>query len=137
MIAIRLIAISSLAIVLLAGVEASTAEPSPTTYPLGDLTWTLESVPGQAPLFGVLMVTYKNNLNTTLEGMVYAVVHNSAGQSLAYDTTTLNMTAGQIGTAYVVVKFGVPRFGTYVISVFATSFSGVAIANSSWVTYTL
>lgn len=80
------------------------------------------------------MVTYKNNLNTTLEGVVYAVAHNSVGQSLAYVTTTLNMTAGQIGTAYLVVHAGVPR-GTYVISVFATSFSGVAISNSTWVTY--
>lgn len=135
MIAIRLIAILSLAIVLLGGVEASTAEPSPSTYPLGNQTWTPEAVPGPAPLFGVLMVTYKNNLNTTLEGVVYAVAHNSAGHSLAYVTTTLNMTAGQIGTAYVVVHVAVPR-GTYVISVFATSFSGVAISNSSWVTYT-
>ena len=137
MIAVRLRAVASIAIILLTVVGVARAEVSPTTYPLGALTWTLVSTPELAPQGGELVVTYKNNLNTALEGIVYTVVHNSIGQTLAYEASTLNMRAGQTGTTYNPVWFNVPEGENYTTSVFATSFSGVAISNSTSVSYYL
>ena len=134
MAAVRLFAVASIAIILLTAVEISRAEVSPATYPLGVSTWTLVSTPKLDPHGGGLMVTYKNNLNTTLEGIVYTDVHNSFGQTLAIEATTLNTTAGQTMTAHNPVWFNVAS-GNYVTSVFATSFSGVAISNSTSVGY--
>ncbi len=135
MIAVRLTVLVSVAIILLASFETSRAYSPPPTYPLGSLTWTLTSTPKLgADLAGTLSVTYRNNLNTTLAGIVYAVVHNSGGQTVAWETTSLNLTAGQTGTAYLDVWLVVPK-GNYNSSVFATSLSGVAISNSTWVSW--
>jgi hypothetical protein len=134
MIAARLIAVASIAIILLTAVEVSRAEVSPATYPLGSMTWTLVSTPKIDPQSGGLVITYKNNLNTTLEGIVHTVVHNSIGQTLAIEATTLNMMAGQTLTTYNAVWYNVGS-GNYTTSVFATSFSGVAISNSTSVSY--
>lgn len=134
MAAVRLIAVASIAVMLLTVVEVSRADVSPATYPLGLSTWTLVSTPKLDPSSGELMVTYKNNLNTTLEGIVYTDVHNSVGQTLAIEASTLNMTAGQTLTTYNPVWFEVAS-GNYTTSVFATSFSGVAISNSTSVSY--
>jgi hypothetical protein len=89
-----------------------------------------------SPKDGWLMAPYKNNFNTTLVGIVFSVVHNSMGQTLTYETTTLNMTAGQTLTAYLPVYVFIPH-GNYTISVFATSVGGVAISNSTWVSVSL
>lgn len=130
MTAVRLIAVASIAIILLTVVEVSRAEVSPATYPLGAMTWTLMSTPKIDLQSGDLTATYKNNLNTTLEGIVYTDVRNSIGQTIAFQASTLNMTAGQTLSAYNAVWFNVAS-GNYTISVFATSFSGVAISNST------
>jgi len=67
--------------------------------------------------------------------VVYAVVHNSAGQTVSYSTATLQLAAGATGIAYPVL-FGLPS-GTYSVTVFVTSTSGVAISTSQTVSVTL
>lgn len=134
--AVRLMAVASLAIILLTGVEVSRADVSPATYPLGGTTWTLASTPTIDFQVADLMVTYKNNLNTTLEGFVWIDIRNTNGQTLQIDAALEIITAGQNLTA------GLRIWGTYIpfpanytYTVFATSVSGVAISNSTSVSY--
>jgi hypothetical protein len=135
MAAVRLMAIASIVIILLTVVGVSRAQVSPTTYPLGTMTWTLVSAPKIAPMGSAgLEESYKNNLNATVEGFVYADVHNSIGQTLLITVSTLNIPAGSIGATFSAVWFGVGQ-GNYTASVFATSVSGVALSNSTSVSY--
>jgi hypothetical protein len=82
-----------------------------------------------------VQTSYTNNSNAPLTAIVYAVVHNSAGQTVAYSTATLNLAAGASGTAYDVL-FGLAP-GTYSVTVFVTSTSGTAISGTSTVTVTV
>ncbi len=82
-----------------------------------------------------VQTSYTNNSNAPLTAIVYAVVHNAAGQTVSYSTATLQLNAGQSGTAYDVL-FGLAP-GTYTVSVFVTTTSGVAISSTSTVTVTV
>jgi hypothetical protein len=80
--------------------------------------------------------SFTNNSNAPLTAIVYAVVHNSAGQTVAYSTATLtNVPSGGSATAYDVL-FGLAP-GTYSVTIFATSTSGTAISGTSTVTVTI
>jgi hypothetical protein len=82
-----------------------------------------------------VQTSYTNNSNAPLTAIVYAVVHNSAGQTVSYSTATLNLASGASGTAYDVL-FGLAP-GTYSVTVFVTTTSGTAISGTSTVTVTV
>lgn len=135
MTAVRLVAVASIAVILLTAVDTSRAYVSPATYPLGTMTWTLVSAPRLQPMGSCLEFSYENNLNTTSEGFVYAVVRNSIGQTLLISAVFLaNFTVGSVDTICAEVWEGVGP-GNYTASIFATSMSEVSISNSTSVSY--
>jgi hypothetical protein len=80
--------------------------------------------------------SFTNNSNAPITAIVYAVVHNAAGQTVAYSTATLtNVPAGSSATAYNVL-FGLAP-GTYSVTIFVTSTSGTAISGTSTVSVTV
>jgi len=99
--------------------------------------YTASGSPTQATLGSnqAVSVAYTNTANAAVTGIVYAVVHNSIGQTVYYTTATLQLAAGQSGTAYAVL-FGLPS-GTYSVTVFVTSTTGQAISATSTVSVTL
>jgi hypothetical protein len=79
---------------------------------------------------------FTNTSNGPVTAIVYAVVHNGAGQTVAYSTATLNnVPAGGSSTAYNAL-FGLAP-GTYSVTIFATSTSGTAISTSTPVSVTI
>jgi len=82
-----------------------------------------------------IQVSYTNNSNAPQTAIVYAVVHNAAGQTVAYTTATISPAAGGSQLAQLIL-FGLAP-GTYSATVFATSTAGVALSTSSTVTVTI
>jgi len=78
-----------------------------------------------------VQITYTNNSNGPVTAIVYAVVHNSLGQTVAYSTATLPLASGASGTAYPII-FGLPS-GSYSVTLFVTSTTGVALSTTSTV----
>jgi hypothetical protein len=79
--------------------------------------------------------TWTNNSNAPVTEYVYAVVHNALGQTVDISTATISVSAGGSSTAFNVL-FGLPP-GTYSVTLFATSESGVAISASTPVSVTI
>ena len=82
-----------------------------------------------------IQVSYTNNSNGPQTAIVYAVVHNAAGQTVAYTTATISPAAGGSQLAQLIL-FGLAP-GTYSATVFATSTGGVALSTTSTVTVTI
>jgi len=82
-----------------------------------------------------LDATFTNAATTSVTGIVYAVVHNSIGQTVYYTTATITPPASGTATAFLVLS-GLPA-GTYSVSVFATDTSGNAISVSTTTSVTL
>lgn len=83
--------------------------------------------------YPVMETTFQNNLDVGVLGIVIMVVHNNLGQTVFYSTATLNLTRGFSGTAYN-VEIGLPP-SKYQATIFAVSTSGVAISNSTTVSF--
>ena len=60
-------------------------------------------------------------------GIVIFVIHNHLGQTVYFSTSTINITHGSFGTAYL-VEFGLAG-GLYNASIFAVSTAGVAVSD--------
>jgi hypothetical protein len=82
-----------------------------------------------------VQTSFTNTSNAPVTAIVYAVVHNAAGQTVAYSTATITANAGASATAYDVL-FGLAP-GTYSVNIFATSTGGTAISTTSTVTVTV
>jgi len=82
-----------------------------------------------------VQTSFTNNSNAPVTAIVYAVVHNAAGQTVSYSTATVTAAAGASATAYDVL-FGLAP-GTYSVTIFATSTSGTAISTTSTVSVTV
>jgi hypothetical protein len=78
---------------------------------------------------------YTNTSNAPATAIVYAVVHNSAGQTVSYSTATITVAAGATATAYNVL-YGLPP-GTYSVTLFATSTSGTSISGTTTTSVTV
>jgi hypothetical protein len=88
------------------------------------------------PVGKAVVSPFTNTSNAPQTVIVYAVVHNAAGQTVSYSTGTLNnVPAGGSATSYEVL-FGLAP-GTYSVTVFATSTSGTAISTTSTVSVTV
>jgi hypothetical protein len=101
---------------------------------------TCMSISGTATLvnqgtFKAISVSYVNNSNQTQTAVVYAVVHNAQGQTVSISTATITPAAKATTTAFPVL-FGLPS-GTYSVTLFVTSTSGLAISTTSTVSVTL
>jgi len=82
-----------------------------------------------------VQTSFTNTSNSPVTAIVYAVVHNAAGQTVSYSTATITANAGASATAYDVL-FGLAP-GTYSVTIFATSTSGTAISSPSTVSVTI
>jgi len=82
-----------------------------------------------------LQVSFTNNSNAPQTAIVYAVIHNAAGQTVAYTTATISPAAGGSQLAQLIL-FGLAP-GTYSATVFATSTAGIALSTTSTVTVTI
>jgi hypothetical protein len=83
-----------------------------------------------------VQTSFTNTSNAPVTAIVFAVIHNAQGQTVAYSTATLtNVAAGGSATAYNAL-FGLPP-GTYSVTVFATSTSGTAISGQTTVSVTI
>jgi trimeric autotransporter adhesin len=82
-----------------------------------------------------VQTSFTNNSNAPVTAIVYAVVHNALGQTVAYSTATITANPGNSATAYNVL-FGLAP-GTYSVTIFATSTSGTAISTTSTVSVTI
>ena len=80
-------------------------------------------------------LVYANNLNFTAVGIAWLIVHDSAGQTVFYSTSTLTPAGGVNGTTYNII-FGLAP-GTYSATVFVTSVSAVAISSPSSFSFTI
>ena len=80
--------------------------------------------------FRVGAVTYVNNLNVTVSGIVIMVIRNGLNRLVYYSTATLSLPSGENGTADLVLSTLSPT-SSYNASFFAFTFAGVAISNST------
>lgn len=122
-------------LVLLAGL-AIPASAAPLVGGTGN--WTVTGAPIVATVASqeTVQVTFQNNLNVSVLGLVGVVVHNSQGQTIFLSaSTTLVIPAGQSLTAYAVV-FGIAS-GTYSTTIFAMTPNGVAISAPTTATLAL
>ncbi len=78
---------------------------------------------------------WTNNSNAPQTVIVFAVVHNGAGQTVDVSTATITVSAGSSATATNVL-FGLPS-GTYSVTLFTTSTSGTAVSTTSTTTVTI
>lgn len=102
----------------------------------GTLTTSSSSITQTSSSVGPeLTVPFTNNANVTVTGVVYAVVHNAAGQTVLYTTGTITPAAGQQATAYLVLA-GLPS-GTYSVTVFAVTPNGIAVSTTYTATVTV
>jgi len=85
--------------------------------------------------FTGISASFTDSSTASVTGIVYAVVHNNAGQTVYYTTATISPTAGATADAFLVLS-GLPP-GTYQVSVFVTDTSGNAISSSTSVSVTL
>src|SRR6266850_2272867 len=128
----RLEAALMLAIVVL----SSGAQPaSALTFVGGTANWSFVGSPRVTTIgvFSAVATTFHNNLDVQVIGIVIMVIHNRVGQTLSYSTATLNLTRGFSGIAYT-VESGLP-FGVYNATIFAFSTDGVAISNSTTISF--
>ena len=131
----RLIA-ASLALGVLIVLGAGLPAQAQTTVG-GTGTWTMVGQPvfSKVGIQEGLEVIYHNNLDVPTQGLIIMVVHNSLGQMLGYGTATLSLNASATAVSpNLLIAFGVSG-GNYSASVFAFTFSGVAISNTTTGTY--
>jgi hypothetical protein len=84
--------------------------------------------------YDAIWIGYTNLSNGNVTGIVFAVIHNSLGQTVDISTGTLQLPAGANGTAFAVV-FGLPD-GEYSGTLFATSISGTALSTTTTIAFT-
>jgi hypothetical protein len=98
---------------------------------------TVSGTPAQAQQGSYTGVTstFTNNSNSPVTAFVYAVVHNALGQTVDISTATVTASTGGSATAFNAL-FGLAP-GTYSVTIFATSSSGVAISGPSTASVTI
>lgn len=95
--------------------------PSPTVAQLGDYT--------------ELQVAVSNPLTVTAVGLVFAIVHNSDGQTVANSSGVLNVGPSSNGTATILV-FGLMLGTLYSVTLFAVGGDGEGISQTETVNLT-
>ena len=108
------------------------------TGPVTTTTYTLVGSLHVCQISGLRCISanYANAANsTTTLGIVYAVLHNSIGQTVLFTTSTLTPSASANSTAYLIVE-GLPS-GVYSATVFAVDQNNVAISTNAVLKVTL
>ena len=77
--------------------------------------------------------TLTSHVNTTVTGWVYLVAHNGIGQTVYIVECSLTLAPYTTGSCADIVLL--PKGNTYHASIFAVSASGIAISNSTSVTF--
>jgi len=83
--------------------------------------------------YNTINVTIYNSQSTSTTAIVFAVVHNSAGQTLEVTTSTAIVAAG--ATVSTPVILSLPS-GTYSVSIFVWASNGASLSQSETVTIT-
>jgi len=120
----------------LAGTGASTTATVTVTTTHASNAYTF-TTPSSCTLgtYNAVCVPVTNTQAAALTGIVFAVVHNAAGQTVAVATSTVpSLAGGASATAYVVLS--VPA-GTYSVNVFVWSTTGNAISAPQTVSITV
>ncbi len=99
----------------------------------GTDTPTLLNPPTRIACCSAYQLNYKNNLDSAVSGVVYSVVHNGAGQTVFYQTSTIRPGPGQNVTAYF-FTLGLIS-GTYWASICVVTPSGVVISTTSTICF--
>jgi hypothetical protein len=92
---------------------------------------TLSGKIAQRELAGATMtiaLAYTNNLGSRIDGNVYAVIQNQQGQTVAVASSSISLQAYETRQVLILVPNVAP--GTYILSVFALTTSGVSISES-------
>ncbi len=81
-------------------------------------------------------MSYRSNMNSSLFGAMFAVVHNGLGQTISFSGPALYAAPYSNGTAYPTLLVETPSGypaplspGDYNVSIFAITMSGVAVSN--------
>jgi len=93
--------------------------------------------PTQTTLQGntAVSLSYTNTLSTSITIIGYAVVTNALGQTVAYTTASATLAASGSQTLYFVLA-GLPA-GTYTVTIFAISSTGVVVSPNTTATATV
>ena len=108
------------------------------TGPVTTTTYTLVGSLHLCQISGLRCISanYANAANsTTTLGIVYAVLHNSIGQTVLFTTSTLTPAPSANSTAYLIIE-GLP-YGVYSATVFAVNQDNVAITTNTVLQVTL
>jgi hypothetical protein len=99
--------------------------------------WIQEGTPtfGNLGALQSIAINYTNTANGDLIGIVFAVFHNYAGQTVEISTATVTLRAGGNGTARL-VEFGLPA-GAYSATLFAVTPFGLALSATTEVAITV
>jgi len=112
----------------LAGSLGSTTATVKVTAVTSTTAFTFPSTASSCTLgtYNAVCVSVMNTQSAAITGVVFAVVHNAAGQTVQVATSTVSsLAAGSSTTAYVVLS--VPA-GTYTVNVFVWSSTGASIS---------
>jgi len=111
----------------LAGTSGSTTATVTVLVASGTQTFTFPSTASYFLLgtYHTVAVPVVNTQAAAVTGVVFAVAHNAAGQTLEVSTATVNVAAGATQTAYVVLNL---PSGTYTVNVFVWSTTGNSLS---------
>jgi len=84
-------------------------------------------------VYNTVNVTVTNTQASSLTAIVFAVFHNSAGQTLQVSTSSVTVPAGSTATAFVPTTLA---SGTYSVNVFVWSTTGSSLSSSEQITVT-
>jgi hypothetical protein len=84
-------------------------------------------------VYNTVNVTVTNTQTSSLTAIVFAVFHNSAGQTLQVSTSSVTVPAGSTATAFVPTTLA---SGTYSVNVFVWSTTGSSLSQSEQITVT-
>ena len=77
--------------------------------------------------------TYENHVGITVLGLVVMVLYNSRGQAVYYTTSTVSLDTDDYGTVLLVAPGVAP--GLYSATIFAMTIGGLAISNSTSISF--
>jgi len=96
---------------------------------LGPQTFTQVAPPTQPWTCLCAQIAYMNNANSTVTGIVYAMFHNSLGQTVFISTATITPAAGHLVTALLAAN-GLAN-ASYLVTLFAVTPNGVTLSTVS------
>jgi len=108
-------------------ITVQTSNPNQFTYPSTPKYYFLGNT------YHTINVTITNSLSSSTTAIVFAVVHNSAGQTIEVTTSSAVVAAGATVSAYPVLSLA---SGTYSVTIFVWASNGASLSQSETVSIT-